>query len=192
MTLRAIAFDLDDTLLDTGHALVAWVRAAGYDIPDGDLALGARLPPEAVDAWHALERHSPAPLVPGALEACRAAAATGARLYVVTAREPSQRASALDMVAAKLPGLFEDVICVGQSRPKSAALRRIGAGLFTDDTPRHVLDAEAAGIPSILFGDLPWNAGVAHARRAPTWAEGVPMLRTAASVPEQAAPRRQR
>ena len=128
------------------------------------------------DAYHDQETAQSVPLIPGAVEACRALVDGGATLHVVTARYAWARDVAEDIVSPPL------------SRPvrQRHLRRRQGQGehpawfgclprwLMT--TAFHVAAATKAGIPSVLFRDLPWNRKTSSSLRAYTWPEALSCL----------------
>jgi hypothetical protein len=54
-------------------------------------------------------------------------------------------------------------------------LRAVGARLLIYDHARQIKCAADAGVPTILFGCLPWNRHVAWPRRARSWADVIAM-----------------
>ena len=183
MPLRPVfAIDLDDVLLQTFGPLDRWL-SGGPHAP-GSWKDYVWLPDEVLDSYHAQENTRTAVRVPGAVEACTRLAEV-ARLFVVTFRHDRHAAGSGNLVSSLYPGLFEDVICTGHLGGKSGTLRRIGATALVDDSPKHVVEAEGAGVPGILFGDLPWNRNVSHGRRAADWNGAEELL--AALVPAEPA-----
>ncbi len=175
MERPVVALDFDDTLADTCRAVIEHARAMGA-VPPGQVQTGfLALPRHVLESFHDAESPATTAPVPGAPEACRAFVARGFRIVVVTARDPMFRAATSLLADSMFPGLVEDVVCVGHGNGKSSTLARIGAALFVDDLPRHAREAEESGIPSLLFGDLPWNRTFRHGLRARTWAEAIPM-----------------
>jgi phosphoglycolate phosphatase-like HAD superfamily hydrolase len=175
--MRTVALDLDDTLIDTYGVLMGWAARQGLvEATDGrwePLVGGySSLPHGVTDGFHCVEADLRLQANPGALEACEALVADGFRLVVVTARAPHLAAQSSALVEVRFPGLFSDVICNGFAS-KADTLLRIGADLFVDDSPGQVRFAGAAGIPAVLFGELPWNAGVPSTMRATDWPEAM-------------------
>lgn len=174
MARPLIALDFDDTLLDTFGSLIRHATALAYDC-SGLETLGYRcLPDCAFQSFHNEESPSNTALVAGAREACAVLRAKGFGLTILTARQPVTREGTSKLVEAHLGDLIEDLVCVGYGG-KSAALRALAPVLFIDDSPTHIAEADAEGIPAILFGNLPWNMSAPHAYRARSWTDTIPM-----------------
>ncbi len=175
--MNTIALDLDDTLVDTISTLLDWIEQAhGYRVDEERLAtyqLGAdeKHTAEIVDAFYDAAAHQEIGAVPGAAAGCRSLKDAGFQLVVVTARKPEAAAVTNALVDRLFPGVFADVHSVGHQPDKVKALRKAGARLLIDDNARQIRRAADAGIPTILFGHLPWNRAVAWPRRARDWAE---------------------
>ncbi|KAH9853054.1 hypothetical protein C2E23DRAFT_868248 [Lenzites betulinus] len=118
-----------------------------------------------------------APAVPGAYEGVLHLKNLGFRLVVVTARQPRELDRSLGWLDAHFPGLFETVICTGQSQEtladehelvtklsKADVCRRIGAKFLVDDSAENALKCATADppVPVLLFGDYAWNRHAAH------------------------------
>lgn len=163
-TARAIAFDLDMTLVDTRPgirtALLAFAEETGRPI-DADAIVSALGPPvaEALAPWFA-PHELPAAVarfrehmavvgvvdvraLPGAVEVTAAVRRAGFQVVVVTAKiEPLARATLLHAgLSADL--VYGDVWAEGKAAPLTAA----GAVAFVGDHPGDMLAARTAGIP---------------------------------------------
>jgi hypothetical protein len=89
----------------------------------------------------------------------------------VTARKPQAMAVTDALVQRLFPGVFAAVHAVGHHPDKVKTLRAIGASLLIDDNARQIRRAADAGVPAVLFGNLPWNRDIAWPRRARAWAD---------------------
>ncbi len=178
---KTIALDLDDTLVDTMTALVDWIEETrGYRVDESRLAgyqLGDDIQQTMAifEAFHAGDAHHKIGAVAGAVDGCRALTAAGFQLVVVTARKPDMVEKTNALIARLFPGVFKDVHCVGHQPDKTALLRSINASVLIDDNFRQIRRAFEAGIPTVLFGDLPWNRGIFWPRRARTWPDAAAM-----------------
>jgi 5'(3')-deoxyribonucleotidase len=175
--MPTIALDFDDTLADTISPLLQWIEENhGYRITDERLAgyeLGADREQTSaiVEAFLADDAHGRIEAVEGAQESCQRFVAQGYRLVVVTARRPEHSRQTAELVERLFPDLIADVCFVGLQREKLPTLQAIGANVFIEDHPRHFQQAADAGVPSILFRDLPWNRHVATPWRARSWTD---------------------
>ncbi len=186
--MTTIALDLDDTLVDTTSVLLDWFEGrTGRRLPDEKLAayeLGADAAETdaIVVAFHADRMDRQIRALDGATEACRKLDAAGFRLVVVTSRKAAISAHTIDLVERCFPDTFAEIHSIGYAADKAATLRDLDAALFIDDHFRHVALAASAGVPSILFRDLPWNRNKAWPHRAADWTEalalGTTLLRT--------------
>lgn len=179
--MKTIALDLDDTLVDTISALLDFIEESrGYRVDDARLAtyqLGEdeKQTIEIVDGFYGAPAHQRIAAAPGALDACRSLKDAGFELVVVTARKPEAAAVTNALVERLFPGVFAGVHAVGHHPDKVKALRAVGARLLIDDNARQIRRAADAGVPTILFGHLPWNRDFAWPRRARAWADVVAM-----------------
>ncbi|VTZ48064.1 HAD-superfamily hydrolase, subfamily IA, variant 3 [Methylocella tundrae] len=179
--MNTIALDLDDTLVDTIATLLDWIEEArGYRVDEARLAtyqLGAdeKQTAEIVDAFYDAAAHHKINAITGAAEGCRTLKEAGFNLVVVTARKLEAAPVTNALVDRLFPGVFADVHSVGHHPDKVKALRAAGAKLLIDDNARQIRRAADAGIPTILFGSLPWNRDVAWPRRARDWVDLVAM-----------------
>ena len=175
--MKTIALDLDDTLVDTIATLLDWIEESrGYRVDEARLAtyqLGAdeKQTSEIVNGFYDAEAHRKIAAVAGAPEACRSLKEAGFELVVVTARKPEAAAVTNALVERLFPGVFAGVHSVGHHPDKVKALRAIGARLLIDDNARQIRRAADAGVPTVLFGHLPWNRDFAWPRRARAWAD---------------------
>jgi HAD superfamily hydrolase (TIGR01509 family) len=177
--MTTIALDLDDTLVDTTSVLVAWFETrTGRRLPDEkletyELGANAAETDALVAAFHAERMDERIRALDGAAEACRSLGEAGFRLVVVTSRKATISAHTIDLVERCFPNVFAEVRSIGYTADKAVTLRDLDAALFVDDHSRHVERAAAAGVPSILFGNLPWNRKSAWPHRAADWAEAL-------------------
>jgi FMN phosphatase YigB (HAD superfamily) len=161
--MTTIALDLDDTLVDTTSVLLDWLEArTGNRLADDRLAayaLGADAAETdaIVAAFHADQMDRKIHPLDGAVDACRKLDEAGYRLVVVTSRKTAFSAHTLDLVERCFPGIFAEIHSIGYTADKATTLRDLDAALFIDDHFRHIEQAATAGIPSILFRDLPWS-----------------------------------
>jgi phosphoglycolate phosphatase-like HAD superfamily hydrolase len=176
-----IALDLDDTLVDTVAVLLDWIEARhGYRIND-ERRVGYQLGADhsqttaIVNAFHADQADKKICALDGAVEACRRLGDSGFELVIVTSRKPDISAQTIDLVDRLFPNTFTEIHTVGGQPNKSATLRAIGAALLIDDNFRHIHRAAAAGVPTILFRDLPWNRQIPWSHRAYSWPDAVAM-----------------
>lgn len=178
--MTTVAIDLDDTLIDTHSVLFDWIeRTRGFRVDPAHLAayqLGAsEAETEAIIAdFYAATAHDALAALEGAQASCLALRAAGARLIIVTARRPEAAPVTERLVERLFPGLFAELRAVGHQPDKVKALRAARARLLIDDNPRQIRRAADAGVPTILFGERPWNREVAWPRRARSWAELAP------------------
>jgi FMN phosphatase YigB (HAD superfamily) len=204
LTTATIALDLDDTLVDTTSVLLAWLeRRTGKRLADAklvayELGTDAAETDALVAAFHAERMDQEIHALDGAAEACRSLVQASFRLVVVTSRKSEMSARTVDLVERCFPDIFAEIRSIGYTADKSATLRDLDAALFVDDHFRHVERAFAAGIPSILFRDLPWSRDKVWPHRAADWSEafalGLSLLRRGSAEPPRSLrePRRPR
>jgi len=182
--MTTIALDLDDTLVDTTSVLLDWIEArTGMRLPDEklgtyELGVDAAETDAIVAAFHADRMDQKIRALGGAAEACRSLDAAGFRLVVVTSRKAAISAHTIELVERCFPDTFAEIHSIGYTADKTAMLRKLDAALFIDDHFRHVALAASAGIPSILFRDLPWNRSKPWPHRAADWTEALALGRT--------------
>jgi 5'(3')-deoxyribonucleotidase len=175
--MPTIALDFDDTLADTITPLLQWIEDNhGFRITDESLAvygLGAsrQQTSDLVEGFLADEAHNQIEAMEGAQESCQRFVAQGYRLIVVTARKQNHSRQTVELVERLFPKLITDIHFVGLQRDKLSTLQAIGANVFFEDHPRHFQEAADAGVPSILFGEHPWNRHVVTPSRARSWTE---------------------
>ena len=86
--------------------------------------------------------------------------ATNYDLHLVTARQPHEEDDTRHMLERDAQGLFRGVHFVGFEGSKGQIVKELGARMLIDDSPRHLEDGLANGLPgdgAILFGEFPWN-----------------------------------
>lgn len=118
-----------------------------------------------------------APPVPGAYDGIVQLKNLGFRLVIVTARQPRELDRSLAWLVHEFPGLFDTVICTGQSQEtladehelvtklsKADVCRKIGAKFLVDDSAENALKCACAAppVPVLLFGEYAWNRQAAH------------------------------
>ncbi len=92
------------------------------------------------------------------------------RLIVITSRRKELEQETATWINEYFPGIFEEVHHAGiwdkLEREDSAEIAvttkaeicsQLGADYLIDDHPKHCFAAAGAKIPSLLFGDYPWN-----------------------------------
>ncbi|WP_395664647.1 5' nucleotidase, NT5C type [Methylocella sp.] len=179
---RTIAVDLDDTLVDTHAALFPFIAATrGLPVDPADVAAYRLAASEAetealIRAFYLAAEHETLAALEGALETCLALKAGGARLVIVTARRPEATMVSERLVERLFPGVFAELRAVGHQPDKVKAMRAAGASLLIDDNARQIRCAADAGLPTILFGETPWNRGLDWPRRARRWDEVLALL----------------
>lgn len=161
-----IAIDCDDVL----------INASQYVIDTYNLLYGTRVLPEHahqsnVDEWQA-EREEVlrrigdiqcseeyATIEPSA-EARHAVAhlAKQHELHLVSARPPEVLTVTHAMLESHYPGCFTSIEHVGPDRSKGEVCQALRADVLIDDNARHLIDAQAHGVPvAIWFGPYPWQ-----------------------------------
>lgn len=179
--LKTIALDLDDTLVDTMTVLLDWIEETrGYRVDHSRLAdyqLGDDLKQtmDIFNAFHAADADQKIAAAAGAVEGCRSFLDAGFQLVVVTARKPEMAEKTDALITRLFPGVFKDIHSVGHQPDKTVLLRSINASLLIDDNFRQIRRAFKAGVPTMLFGDLPWNRDIFWPRRARTWPDAATM-----------------
>ncbi|PNG26189.1 hypothetical protein [Methylocella silvestris] len=179
--MKTLAIDLDDTLVDTISVLLDWieesrgVRVDAARLAAYQLGVDEKQTMEIVNGFYDAAAHQNLSANPGAAAGCAALADAGFRLVVITARKPETAALTEALVERLFPGAFAEVHVVGHHPDKVRALRRVGARLLIDDNARQIRRAAAAGVPTVLFGDLPWNRDFVWPRRAAGWTDVVAM-----------------
>ncbi|KAI0359046.1 hypothetical protein OH77DRAFT_1473609 [Trametes cingulata] len=183
-----IAVDMDDVLSETNEAVAKWYNDTyGTNMTLDDFYYYYYwmnpywgTPDETVEKvekiWKSdyLDKADP---VPGALEGVKKLKDMGFRLVVVTARQPRELDRSLAWLEKHFPGLFDTMICTGQSQEtltdekelvtklsKADVCRKIGAKFIIDDSAENALKCACADppVPTLLFGDYAWNQHAAH------------------------------
>ena len=90
------------------------------------------------------------------------------KLVITTSRRRVLIPQTTDWINNYFPDLFEEIHHAGiwdklekqaYQATKAELCRQIGADYLIDDHPKHCFAAAEAGIPSLLFGEYPWNKG---------------------------------
>lgn len=107
-------------------------------------------------------------------------------LVVVTSRWESWQQDTLTWLQRHFPETFKSVEFAnsitwqrGEEYSKPAICQRIGARYFIDDSLENVQKVAAVGIPSLLFGDYPWNQAdelPTNVTRVKNWDEALEVL----------------
>ncbi|HVS58298.1 MAG TPA: hypothetical protein VHD60_00990 [Candidatus Saccharimonadales bacterium] len=187
MNKPIIAVDMDDVLAGHAEAFVAFSNAT----------YGTRLTVEDYsDHWDKLwnvereeiERRAAAFHAPGTTLQYRADQSAkhtlkklkaNFRLVIVTARSKGEVDITYQWINKHFVDVFSEVHFVpiweiNNRTTKADICRQIGAQYLVDDLAQHCNTAAEAGITALLFGDYPWNRGVAIAqgvRRVRGWQE---------------------
>ncbi|KAL1952218.1 hypothetical protein VTO73DRAFT_1367 [Trametes versicolor] len=183
-----IAVDMDDVLSQTNLAVAQWhndTYGTNMTLDDFHYYYYWRNPywgtPNETVAkvekiWES-DYLDKAPPVPGAYDGIVALKNLGFRPVIVTARQPRELDRSLAWLARVFPGLFDTVICTGQSQEtladehelvtklsKADVCRKIGARFLVDDSAENALKCACAAppVPVLLFGEYAWNRQAAH------------------------------
>jgi uncharacterized HAD superfamily protein len=84
-------------------------------------------------------------------------------VIVMTSRDISNFPKTNEWITHHFPEIFKDVHLLGniqdsaEFRSKAEVCRELGVYCLIDDHLSHVLEANAVGITTVLFGDYPWN-----------------------------------
>jgi phosphoglycolate phosphatase len=173
---RPVGFDLDMTLIDSRHAILASFAALAAETgvaidPAGVTSrLGIKLeaelahwfPPGEIDAavrvyrTHYLRLAGPltSPL-PGAAEALAAVRAAGARAVVITAKYELTARLSMEGVGIAVDELFTDA----HGPEKAVVLAAIGAAVYVGDTPADMAAAATAGVYGVGVATGSFSAG---------------------------------
>ena len=87
----------------------------------------------------------------------------GYDVIVMTARDESVGKITRDWLNQHFPQIFKDVHLLGNSkdsvswRGKAEVCKELGVYCLIDDSLKHILATDEAGIKTILFGNYPWN-----------------------------------
>ncbi|CDO70228.1 hypothetical protein BN946_scf184942.g28 [Trametes cinnabarina] len=158
-----IAVDMDDVLSQTNEVNPYWGN------PDETV--------EKVEQFWKTDYIDKAPPVPGALDALTKLKNMGYRLVVVTARQPRELDRSLAWLERNFPGIFETMICTGQSMEtltdehelvtklsKADVCRKLKAKFLVDDSAENAVKCVTTEpqVPVLLFGGYAWNQRVAQ------------------------------
>ncbi|KAL6299660.1 hypothetical protein BKA93DRAFT_805631 [Sparassis latifolia] len=178
-----IAVDLDDVLSQTNRVVAEWHN----DTYGSNMTLahfyyyyywknpfwGA--PEETfrkVEEFYRTTRLDEAPPVEGALESLKKLIGRGFQLVVVTARQQREMERSMRWLQRHYPGIFETMICTGQSQEtladehealtklsKAQVCHKLGAKFIVDDSIENAHKCARANppVPVLLFGDNSWN-----------------------------------
>lgn len=178
-----VAVDMDDVLSETNQAVADWHNDAygtnldlsqfyyyyywknpGWGTPDETF--------RKVEEFYATDRLDKAKPVPGALEALKKLKEMGFRLVVVTARQRRELDRSVRWIETHYPGIFDDMICTGQSQEtlaeehevltklsKADVCKKLNAKFLVDDSLENALKCvtHPEPTPVLLFGDNAWN-----------------------------------
>jgi len=166
-----IAVDIDDVIyplvpslieyLDTQHK----VRLSEHDFIEYDLRkVWAGGPVEAARIFEGYKENSGVHIAPirGTKEALHALS----KYYdviIMTSRDISNQDRTSSWITHHFPEIFKDVHLLGNKqdsqtyREKAEVCKELGVYCLIDDNLRHILETNAVGIKTILFGDYPWN-----------------------------------
>ncbi|EKM60797.1 uncharacterized protein PHACADRAFT_246940 [Phanerochaete carnosa HHB-10118-sp] len=183
-----IAVDMDDVLSETNQAVADWHN----DVYDTNLDLsqfyyyhywknpGWGTPDETfrkVEEIYASDCLDKAKATPGAFEALTKLKDWGYRLVVVTARQRRELERSVRWLEKHFPGIFDDMICTGQSQEtladehealtklsKADVCKKLNAKFLIDDSLENALlcVTHAEPIPVLLFGTSAWNVRVSN------------------------------
>ncbi len=84
-------------------------------------------------------------------------------LVLVTARDPFYRGSTEEFIGKHFPGMFRELYythTLDQPEvriPKYVLCQQVGAIALIDDSLKNPTQCAEHGIPSVVFGDYPWN-----------------------------------
>ncbi|KAI9068017.1 hypothetical protein FKP32DRAFT_1643051 [Trametes sanguinea] len=183
-----IAVDMDDVLSQTNDVVAAWHNEAyGTKMTLDDFLYyyywmnpywgNPEETVEKVEEFWKTDYIDKAPPVPGAKEALTKLKDMGYRLVVVTARQIRELDRSEAWLERNFPGLFETMICTGQSMEtlvdqqelvtklsKADVCRKLGAKFLIDDSAENAIKCVTTEpqVPVLLFGDYAWNQHAAH------------------------------
>ena len=170
-----LAFDCDDVLVQTSHALLdAYNEAFGTEVPyEGfysDSLWGAPSADIAMRRVDDMLRSGVmADIVPDAatVAAVKRVAAMGHELHVVTGRQSYQEQETINLLDTYYPGIFHTIehtnmYASGENlhlrRSKGEVCRNIGAHMLIDDHIVHGNAVLTAGVEDVIvYGSYPWN-----------------------------------
>jgi len=179
-----IACDLDDVLSATNQTVADWHNDAyGTNIDLSQFFYyyywrnpGWGSPKETsrkVEEYYKTGRIDNALPIPDALDGVKRLKEMGFKLVVITARTIRERERSLVWVDRHFPGIFETVICTGQSQEttfadghelitkltKADVCKEIHAKVLIDDSAENAFKTATAPHPVtvLLFGNYRWN-----------------------------------
>lgn len=130
---------------------------------------------ELVRDFYSSPLHAGAPPIAGSRHGLNDIS-TSFDVYAVTGRQVYAIDRTEEWLERHFQGLIKDVVftnsysLVGQSMCKARACALLGAHVFLDDLPENCREVERdAGIPSVLFGNYPWNAHANDLDRIESW-----------------------
>ncbi|KAI0803115.1 hypothetical protein BC629DRAFT_1491838 [Irpex lacteus] len=178
-----IAVDLDDVLSQTNRAVIEWHNEAygtkldlshcyyyyywknpGWGTPEETF--------RKVEEFYQTDYLDKAQPIPGALEGLQKLKQLGYRLVIVTARQRRELDRSAQWIEKHYPGIFEDMICTGQSQEtlaednlfvtklsKADICVKLGAKFLVDDSLENSLKCATHPTPTpvLLFGKNEWN-----------------------------------
>jgi FMN phosphatase YigB (HAD superfamily) len=185
---RTLALDVDGVLLDWSAGFDAWLRRNGirpalplteaghFDFRDalGHMPYEDRL--ALVRRFNADEAMGRLPVIAGADEAVRRLRAHGLRLVAVTA--PGAHPTTVRLRRDQLARFaLDDVEILDLHADKVQALRRHDALALVDDSPKHIVMAEAA-LGTAFAYTWPYNADhpIPMSRRLFSWKTCLPKI----------------
>ncbi|KAI0651534.1 hypothetical protein C8Q79DRAFT_1004822 [Trametes meyenii] len=183
-----IAVDMDDVLSQTNEVVAEWHnKAYGTNMKMEDFYYyyywmnpywgSPQDTIDKVEEFWKTDYIDIAPPVEGAVEGITKLKNLGYRLVVVTARQTRELDRSLEWLEKNFPGLFETMICTGQSQEtladehelvtklsKADVCRKLKAKFLIDDSAENATKCVTSSppVPVLLFGDNAWNQRVAH------------------------------
>lgn len=90
------------------------------------------------------------------------------RLVVVSSRPAHLQQVSIEWIGRHYPGIFDGIhfadmwnnranIHLAHLATKAEICQELGVDYLIDDQPKHCIGVASVGIPTILFGDYPWN-----------------------------------
>ncbi len=172
MSKPIIVIDVDDVLLPHFGCLIAWYNAEyGTNVTMAInhsvdvMAWGADSIEEAVHRVHRYFETDTFKNEKPYDEAGPALTELGQNyeLVIITGRDEAIEDITRDWLQTYFPDVFKEVhftslySLVGKSRSKAEVTALLNADYFIDDNLPAVTEVAASGVPSLLFGDYPWN-----------------------------------
>ena len=172
MSKEAIAVDLDDVLVQTAPAAIAFYNqkwctavrpedfyqsdyAAAWQAPDKETAI------RRVHEYIGSEEHFLIAPDAEAVEAMRQLE-SNYLLYIVTGRPDFIEAATRRWLEQHFAGLFADIIFSNhfddvKMRSKGEICQELGVKSLIDDHTDHIFSAAESGVHGVLFGEYAWN-----------------------------------